>query len=133
MDLGEILGNFFPEEQIVKRTERAVFFNLINRHFLAVNRKFDETAPAIELVGTDLADILGVAVWTLHIIHSTYPLTILMAFWSRSSLIAGTSTESSPMDISSEQGSHLRPSIKSVTSPSLISSATIVFPNFWSK
>lgn len=80
MDLREILCNIFTREQIVKRTERAIFFNLINRHFLAVDRKFDETAPAIELVGTDLADILGVAVWTLHIIHSTYPLTILMAF-----------------------------------------------------
>ncbi|MNJ02642.1 hypothetical protein D3C73_1626650 [compost metagenome] len=50
MDLGEILSNILTRKQIVKRTECAVFFNLINRHFLTVDRKFDETAPAVELV-----------------------------------------------------------------------------------
>lgn len=133
MEMREILNRFFPEKQIVQRTERTVFLDLVDGHFLPVHRKLDKAAPAVKLMGADFTDILGVAVWTLHVSHSTYSLAILMAFCSLSSLIGGTSTAFSPMDMSSVQGSHFRPSIKSVTRPSLISSATIVFPILWSK
>ena len=55
---------FFGEEQIVQRTERAVLLYLKDGHLLAVDGQFNEASPAIKLMGTDFANVLGIAVWT---------------------------------------------------------------------
>ncbi len=57
---------FFQAEQVIERTQRSVFFNLIDRHLACINRKFDKAAPAIELMRADFADIFGTAIWTFH-------------------------------------------------------------------
>jgi hypothetical protein len=67
------MRDLFFEEQIIQRAECTVFFNLVNGHLLAVDRQFNEASPAIILVGSDLADILGVAIWTTHV-FSPYPI-----------------------------------------------------------
>jgi len=68
-----IVGQLFTEKQIVQRTERAILFDLINRHFLTVDRQFDKTAPAIKLMGADFPDIFGITVGTSH--HPSSPIT----------------------------------------------------------
>lgn len=65
----EVLWQLFPEEQIVKRAERSIFFNLVYGHFLTVYVQFNKATPAIKLVGTNFPDIFGTTIWTFHI-HS---------------------------------------------------------------
>lgn len=130
--LRKIRLHLVAEEQIVERAERAVLFYLVYGHFLAVHRQFNKASPAVKLVGADLSDIFGTTVWTFHP-TSPYPFTELMAFSRRCSLIGGTITACSPIAISAVQGSHLRPSIKSDTKPSDISSPSIVLPCSCSK
>jgi hypothetical protein len=54
------------KEEIVQRAECPVFFYLIDRHFLTVNRQLDETAPAIKLMGTDFPNVFGIAIRASH-------------------------------------------------------------------
>jgi hypothetical protein len=56
--------HFFLEEQIVQRAERAVFFHLVDGHFVSVDGQFDKAAPAIILMGADFPYILRIAVRT---------------------------------------------------------------------
>jgi len=60
------IRRIFQAKQVVQRTERSVFFNLINRHLSGINVQFDKTAPAVELMRADFPDIFGTAIWTFH-------------------------------------------------------------------
>lgn len=63
-ELDLLLDVLLFKKQIVQGTERTVLFNLINGHFVAAYAPFNETAPAIKLVGTDFSDVFGLAVRT---------------------------------------------------------------------
>jgi len=68
-------------KQVVQRTQRTVFFDLVNGHFVPVHAQFNETAPAVKLVGTDLPYIFGVAVRTSHCtVHLSIIVCILPFF-----------------------------------------------------
>ncbi len=80
MHLREILHHFLTEEQIVQGTERTVLFNLVDGHFISVYRQFNKATPAVKLMGTNLPNILGAAIWTFHHPFITYPSTEFMVF-----------------------------------------------------
>lgn len=78
--LNLLRNEFVFKEEIVQRAERTVLFHLINGHFVAVYRQFDEAAPAVKLMGADFSDIPGIAVGTLHCqIHHPVPYNKMLA------------------------------------------------------
>ncbi len=80
MHLRKILYHFLTEEQVVQGTERTVLFHLVDGHFVSVYRQFNKATPAVKLMGTNLPNILGVAIWTFHHPFITYPSTEFMVF-----------------------------------------------------
>ena len=63
-ELDLLLDVLLFKKQIIQGTERAVLFHLIDGYLVAIYAPFNETAPAIKLVGTDFSDVFGLAVRT---------------------------------------------------------------------